>query len=657
MKEPDSLENKSQTPIGQKGKKESFPKFTGQSEDVTDETQDDEIISKVFFKSLLVIVGLALLGGALWLVLRPKPEKQVEQVTKLTGPTEKQQSTVRPPKTPFLDVTQDAGLDFKHDNGATGEKLLPESLGGGVAFLDLTGDGAPDLLFVDGDPWPWDQQEPKDSPAGDEPKSNGWGGVAFFKNNGDGTFVDQTQEAGLDVSFYGMGVSAGDMDRDGDLDLYITAVGANHLFLNDGSGRFSEVAEAGGAAGGAGDWSTSSVWIDFDRDGWLDLFVCNYVKWSREIDIEVGFQLTGVGRAYGPPMDFAGAFPSLFRNRGDGTFEDVSEQAGVQVKNSVTGAPMAKSLGVAPTDLNSDGWVDLIVANDTVQNFVFLNNQDGTFKESGALTGIAFDSYGKTRGAMGIDTANFRNDEVLGVGIGNFANEMTALYVSTPNSTLLFTDEAIAQGIGPDSRLPLKFGLFFFDYDLDGWLDLMTVNGHLEEEISVVQKSQTYKQSPQLFWNLGASDQDGFTLVTAEETGADFQTPIVGRGSAFADMDGDGDLDFVFTQIGGSPHLFRNEQNAKAHWIRLTLQDKQGSSSGSYGAKVQLKADSGIQSRYLTTTRSYLSQSEPVMTFGLGASSKIQELKILWPDGSEQIVEGAEDWAPGQSYIVTQEEI
>lgn len=608
-----------------------------------EEAQDDEIISQVFYKSLAGILAVAVIGGGLWWILKDKDEKPETVVTELTGPTEKEASIIRPPKVTFTDVTEEAGIDYRHDNGATGDKLLPESLGGGVAFLDLTGDDLPDLLFVDGDPWPWDAKNSSKS------SKSKWGGLAFYKNLGDGKFEESTEESGLNVPFYGMGTAVGDVDRDGDPDVYVTAVGPNHLFLNDGSGYFTEAPSAAGAAGSDQDWSTSAVWMDYDRDGWLDLFVCNYVQWSREIDIEVGFQLTGVGRAYGPPMDFAGAFPSLYRNLGDGTFEDVSETAGVKVRNSVTDAPMAKSLGVACTDLNGDGWVDLVVANDTVQNLVFLNQKDGTFNEIGALTGVAFDSYGKTRGAMGIDTARFRNDDALGIGIGNFANEMTALYVSAPNSPLVFTDEAIAQGVGPDSRLPLKFGLFFFDYDLDGWLDLMTANGHLEEEISVVQKSQTYRQSPQLYWNLGGSDQDGFTLVTEAEIGSDFLEPIVGRGSAYADMDQDGDLDIVLTQVSGAPKLFRNDLDTGANWIRLKLSGTNGGATSVLGAEVRLTTSNGQQSRFLTTTRSYLSQSEPILTFGLGSAEEITELKIRWPNGVEQdLSEVAKSWELNQ---------
>src|SRR5713101_6574825 len=364
-------------------------------------------------------------------------------------------------------------------------------MGGGVAFFDFDNDGDQDLLFVNSTWWPWRV------PAGKKPAT-----AALYRNDGKGHFEDVTAGSGLDVSFYGMGVAIGDYDNDGLPDVFITAVGGNHLFHNEGNGKFAEVTTAAGVGGTGMDWSTSAAWIDFDNDGKLDLFVCNYVQLSKEIDAEVGYKIDGVTRAYGPPMNFQGAFPYLYHNEGNGRFTDVSASSGVQVKNPATGVPAAKTLGVAPGDVDGDGWVDLVLANDTVPNLVFINQHDGTFKEIGAQSGVAFDSYGNTRGAMGIDTARYRNDGKLGIAIGNFANEMTALYVAQ-NSPTNFNDEAITEGVGPASRLLLKFGLFFFDYDLDGRLDLLTANGHLEEEISKIQKSQKYRQPAQLFWNAG----------------------------------------------------------------------------------------------------------------------------------------------------------
>jgi hypothetical protein len=530
------------------------------------------------------------------------------------------------PVAKFTDITREAGITFVHNNGAYGDKLLPETMGIGVAFFDYDNDGHQDLLFINGTYWPGHIPEGKTPPT-----------MALYHNDGHGHFTDVTKGSGLDISCYGMGVAIGDYDNDGLPDVFITAVGGNHLFHNDGHGKFHEVTKEAGVGGSTNGWSTGAAFIDYDNDGKLDLFVCNYVQWSPEIDRAKSYELPNIGRAYGPPRNFAGTFPYLYHNDGHGHFTDVSAQAGVQIKDPATGLPMAKSLAVAPVDVDNDGWIDLVVANDTVPNFLFHNEHNGTFKEIGARSGVAYDAYGLVRGAMGIDSARFRNDDTLGIAIGNYANEMNALYVAQRDS-LLFADEATQAGVGPASQKLLKFGLFFFDYDLDGRLDVLTANGHLEPEINRVQSNQQYRQPAQLFWNRGDSKGTSFVPVPPDKAGTDLFQPIVGRGAAFADIDGDGDLDVVLTQIGGPPLLLRNDQNLHHHWIRLKLVGTK-SNRDAIGAWIKVRVNGQTLWRQVMPTRAYLSQSELPVTIGLGNTDKVDSVEINWPSGTRQKVE------------------
>jgi hypothetical protein len=429
-----------------------------------------------------------------------------------------------------------------------------------------------------------------------------------------------------------MGVAAGDYDNDGWTDLYITALGDNYL-LKNGQGHFTDVTTSTGTAGQTYDWSTAAAFLDIDNDGDLDLFVGNYVQWSRQIDLEIDFRLTGVGRSIGAPNHFFGTTNRLYRNDGDGRFSDVSASAGIMITDPVTHAPAGKTLSVAPVDYDRDGLMDLFVANDTTRNFLYHNLGKGQFEEIGALEGIAYDRNGKATGAMGIDAAYFRNDEDLGIGIGNFANEMSSLYV-TAGGQPPFADEAILEGFGPASRLALTFGLFFFDYDLDGRLDLFQANGHLETEINLMQSSQTYAQAAQLFWNCGSACRSRFVPVTDS---GDFANPMVGRGAAYADIDSDGDLDVVVTQNGRRAVLFRNEQSLGHHWLRVRLVGDR-SNRNAIGATVETSVDGVNQRRMVMPTRSYLSQSELPVTFGLGTRNALDELHITWPDGQRQTV-------------------
>jgi hypothetical protein len=591
------------------------------------EERDDVIITQMFWRSIAIfaiVLAVSAVGGGIWVYSHAKPARlDVKQVSKAP---EDRTVGVAVPDLPFANITTHAGLTFKHANGAAGQKLLPETMGSGCAFLDFDNDGDQDLLFVNSCSWPWDKVLQGPAPT-----------MELYRNNGQGGFENVTADAGLGVTFYGMGVACGDYDADGWTDVFITAVGKNHLFRNV-QGKFVETTDEAQVGGDAQEWSTSAAFFDFDNDGDLDLFVGNYVRWSREIDAVQGFKIDGGIRAYGPPTAFAGTYPYLYRNDGKGKFKDVSAEAGIQVKNPNRDVPMpvAKTMGVMPFDIDGDGWLDLVLSNDTVQNFAFVNQRNGTFQEVGIHCGVAFDSSGNARGAMGLDMAFFRNDNSLGLAIGNFANEMTALYVSQYKS-MLFTDDAIATGLGPPTRQELKFGIFFFDCDLDGRLDLLSANGHLEQEINKVQKSQHYEQPPHLLWNAGSDAKSEFVSVPPEKCGAEFMKPMVGRGSAYADIDGDGDLDVILTANGGVPRLLRNDQKSGHHWLRVKLVGK-GANREALGAVVKLKAGNIEQTRVVMATRSYMSSSELPVTFGLGKETTVDSLHITWPNGKMQAV-------------------
>ncbi len=604
-------------------------------EQVIDE-ENDEIIGEMLRHSLKYILALAVVGVLVYVLFIREKEEAVE-----ISETEHQQVQARDlgpedgttrqpiPKMVFTDITEQAGIDFEHENGAQGEKLLPETMGGGCAFLDYDNDGDQDILFINSKAW--DNDEASDvTPATSR----------LYANDGQGNFTDVSEEAGLNIELYGMGCAVADYDNDGDVDLFISALGGNRLLKNE-DGKFVDATDSAGLAGDPDGWSTSTAWFDMDNDGDLDLFVCNYITWSKELDLSQGFTLVGVGRAYGPPTSFSGSFSQLYENNGDGTFTDISGPAGIQITNKdQQGVAVGKSLGVIPVDVNLDGLLDLVVSNDTVRNFLFINQGDRTFEETGILAGIAFDPNGNARGAMGIDAANFRNDECLGIGIGNFANEMSALYVCE-GDTLSFVDEAIATGFGPQTRSDLTFGMFFFDFDLDGRLDIFGANGHLEEEINKVQESQFYEQAPQLFWNAGFDYDTEFIRMDESNLGDDFFEPLVGRGASYADIDGDGDLDLLITTSGRKPRLLRNDQASDHHWLRVQLRGADGNTQG-IGAVVTLKHAKGSQRRVMMPAKSYLSQAEAVITFGLGDSDGPVELTVVWPNGEKQVVEQSE---------------
>jgi enediyne biosynthesis protein E4 len=550
------------------------------------------------------------------------------------------------PAVTFTDVTERAGVRFRHVNGAFGKKLMPETMGSGVAFLDYDKDGKPDLLLVNSCHWPG--HEPRGQPAPT---------LALYRNKGKGVFEDVTRESGLAVTLYGMGVAVGDFDNDGWPDVFITALGGCRLFRNvpadpkdPGKGRkFEDVSARLGdlarsdwpAAGNFLDhadpisYPSSCAFLDYDNDGHLDLFVCHYITWSPRTDLQFGFKLQGKGRAYGPPMPFRGSQCALYRNvpvdprdPGKGRkFEDVSARAGVQVLDRA-GEPLGKALGVTVCDADGDGWPDVFVANDTVRNFFFHNQRDGTFKERGVESGLVY-ADGKERGAMGIDWGEHRPGQFALV-IGNFQGEPSTLLRLDHPGRLLFTDVAQAEGLAGPSGASLRFGLFYFDYDLDGRLDLLTCNGHLEPAIRTVRPADSYAQPVQLFWNTGG--KRAFEPVPAARAGADLFRPLVGRGCAFADIDGNGTLDVVLTENGGPARLLRNEGGTGNHWIRLTLEgDGKRCNTSAIGARVVLTAGGQKQHREVTGARGYLSQSELTLTFGLGKATTVERVEILWP--------------------------
>ena len=589
----------------------------GAAEEGRDASASRALLWSLVFAATLV-VGVAL---AAWWFTRPDSQRNTNSDNTVDA-RRRDGFQRKPPHVNFRDITRESGIDFVHVNGATGEKLLPETMGGGVAFLDFDNDGDADLLFVNSNDWPHSGPGERSAPT-----------MRLYRNDGRGHFEDATFGSGLDVTMYGMGVAVGDYDNDGWVDVFISALGRNRLFRNE-QGKFVDVTDDAGVAGADTQWSTTSAFFDYDNDGLLDLLVCNYVVWSREYDRSRGFTLRGGGPAYGRPQEFSGTFPDLYRNNGNGTFTDVSQQSGVQVTDAARNAPAGKSLGLAIVDFDADGWLDVLVANDTVPNFLLHNRRDGTFQEVGRKFGVAYDAGGNPRGAMGIDTAWIRNDDSLGVAIGNFAEERTALYVSKEPGHP-FTDEADASGLGDATDLELTFGVFFFDYDLDGRVDLLSANGHLEEDIHRVDPTMTYAQKPQLFWNAGSDQKTEFVHVGTEQTGDDFPVPLVGRGAAFADIDGDGDLDVVLTAVGGAPRLLRNEQKLGHHWVRFRLVGTT-TNRDAIGAQVELHAAGNVQRRLVMPSRSYLSQVELPVTFGLGECERVEKVVVTWPDGTRQ---------------------
>ncbi|MBZ5507099.1 MAG: CRTAC1 family protein [Acidobacteriia bacterium] len=502
----------------------------------------------------------------------------------------------------FTDITQAAGIHFEHTNGAFGDKYLPEALGPGCAFIDYDNDGFPDILIVNGQSFPGHGHTQST--------------LKLYHNNGNGTFTDATARAGLNISIYGMGVAVGDYDSDGYDDIFITALGQSLLFHNNGNGTFKDVTKTAGLSG-IKEFSTSASWVDYDRDGKLDLLVANYVQWTPQTDVRC--TLDGLHKSYCTPESYRGASLRLWHNLGNGKFQDVTNLAGLYDSSS-------KSLGIAVLDYNNDGWPDFLIANDTQPNKLYLNNHNGTFTENGVAAGIAFSEDGIARAGMGVDAADYDRSGRPSVIITNFANQMLSLYHNEGNG--LFVDEAPKSAVGKSSLLTLGFGCFFFDYDLDGWPDIFVANGHIESDIEKIQKRIKYRQPPHLFRNLSGGK---FTEATAD-AGAAFGTPRVARGAAYADIDNDGDLDLLITTNAGPAILFRNDGGSKNHSLRLKLQGVQSNRDG-IGALVRIEYSGEHQWQTLRSGSSYLSQSELVLTFGLGSKTNVSRIEVQWPSG------------------------
>jgi enediyne biosynthesis protein E4 len=510
----------------------------------------------------------------------------------------------------FVDATAASGIGFRHHNGALGKKYLPETMGSGVCVVDYDNDGFQDILFV-----------------------NSKGLPALYHNNANGTFTDRTQQAGLAVEMYGMGCAVGDYDNDGKDDLYITAVGSNHLFRNLGNGRFADVT-ARAKVGGSG-FSSGAVWFDYDNDGKLDLFVAHYVEWSEKTDQFCS--LDTKHKSYCTPQVYKGESARLYHNRGDGTFEDVTQRAGLY---DATG----KSLGIALLDYDDDGWLDLLVTNDTQPNKLYRNNHNSTFSDVGVQAGVAYSDAGATRAGMGVDSADYDNSGHSGVVIGNFTNEGMALYHT--DGTGLYTSAAESTGIDRWSLQSLTFTTFFFDYDLDGLLDVLAVNGHVADDISVTQPHLKYAEPALVFRNRGG----GMFEDMSTKLGPALQQPVVGRGSAYGDFDNDGDLDLVITESNGPARLLRNEGNQN-NMLRIKLVGTRSNRDG-IGAKVTLQVNKTTRLlRMVKSGSGYLSQSELPLTFGLGKSdpARRMQLTVVWPSGQKDTLT---DIKPNQSLTV-----
>jgi hypothetical protein len=474
-------------------------------------------------------------------------------------------------------------------------------MGPGVAFIDYDNDGWQDILIVNGMDWP--------GHAGHRST------LALYHNNRDGTFTDVTAKAGLDVQMYGLGVAIGDYNNDGYDDIFVTCLGQSHLFRNNGNGTFTDVTKQAGLWG-PNEFSTSAAWVDYDRDGHLDLVVANYVQWSPTNDIYC--TLDGKTKSFCTPESYQGTSVRLWHNRGDGTFEDATAKAGLL-------DPTSKSLGVAILDANQDGWPDILISNDTQPNKLYMNNGNGTFTEKGVSAGVAYSEDGIARAGMGVDAADYDRSGYPSVLVTNFANQMVSLFHNERNG--LFVDEAPQSEVGHSTLLTLGFGCFFFDYDNDGWPDIYVADGHIDDAIERVQSRVRYAEPPHMFRNLGNGKFEDVT----DTLGAEFASPVVARGAAYGDIYNDGALDLLVSTNDGPVHLFRNVGTTN-NSLRIKLVGTKSNRDG-IGTVVRVTAGNDIQSKTLSSGSSYLSSSELILTFGLATHARADAIDLYWPSG------------------------
>ena len=521
--------------------------------------------------------------------------------------------SLSPAETQFVDVTTEAGINFRHINGAEGAYHLPETLGAGGAFFDADNDGNLDIYLVNSGYW-------KESSSGDETPS------ALYRNSGDGTFTDITMTAGVGNSGnYGQGAACADYDNDGDVDLYVTNFGVNVLYRNNSDGTFTDVT----ALAGTGDpaWSSSACFLDYNRDGHIDLFVVNYLVYSLDVPYlpcgEDGIQ------TYCHPSLFEGAPDTLYRNNGDGTFTDVSHEAGV---GGIGGLFHGKGLGVVSADFNNDGTPDLYVASDDTRNDFFYNNGDGTFSEISLLAGCAYSFNGVAQAGMGVATDDYNGDGWLDIFVTNLSYETNALYRNNGDGT--FTDVIYEAHLGKESYLFVGFGTGFFDADNDGWRDIFIANGHIIDNIEDTHGVLTYRQPDQIFRNQG----DGTFQEVSASAGDYFQSTAVSRGALFGDYDNDGDVDMLVTQSNGPVTLLRNETGTQHNWVRIKTVGVISSRDGT-GTRVTLTAGGHTQIQEINRGASYLSSHDGRLHFGLGVHTTVDRLEVRWQSGVVQVFE------------------